>query len=494
MQFHPDWAPQTGGERIYDSAIPMIPDGEPGLPTPLIYDVSEPALRLRELSFAAKRLVDMQFVSGHSRDEAMRRLVWRGMPHPGGLAGKPDAGPRLAALTKAVAGGQIAVHVDEAARSVTVTWTDPSLGATIAGSAAAPPGWGGTVLGSARQPRFKPSAIPRAAKTDAPWPIGGAVEAAGLTDAGFQRAVDAFFAASPGTYGLLVATPERVLFERYGNGGAADRATPSWSMNKSLTGTLIGRMIHLGWLNDVYAPARPPLWRDPRGIHASITLDNLLHMRSGLAMPMFDEHGGAGLGFENSAVYFDGEDAFDAAQRNIVATRPGAAFRYINAGINVLGAVIRDRIESRGLPYQQTVYELLADRIGMHSYQASGDIAGNLIASGSAFATLRDFAKMGVLYLNDGVWNGERLLPPGWVDYALAATHVGCSYAGTFWTNSDRRFPALPPDAAWMSGASDQRVFVLRDAQRVVAVTNETDAPMDLAALNSVLAAVLTVA
>ena len=261
-------------------------------------------------------------------------------------------------------------------------------------------------------------------------------------------------------------------------------------MNKSMTGTLIGRLINLGWLDGVHVPAPAPAWRDPRGIHALITIDDLLRMRSGLAMPCVGE-AGAALGFEGSAVYFDAVDAFAAAQANIVAVRPGAVFRYINAGINVLAAIIRDRIEQRGLSYHPTIYSLLPDVLGMSSYRMSADIAGNLIGSGAAFATLRDWAKLAALYLQDGMWNGERLLPQGWVDYALAATHGGTSYAATFWTNADRRFPALPPDAAWLSGASDQRVFILRGARRIVAVSNETDAKMDLAALNTVLAAVI---
>jgi CubicO group peptidase (beta-lactamase class C family) len=305
-----------------------------------------------------------------------------------------------------------------------------------------------------------------------------------------SRAVDHFLAVSPGSYGILVATPERILFERYGIGGAPDRVTPSWSMNKSITGTLIGRLINLGWLEGVHVPAPAPAWRDPRGIHALITLDDLLRMRSGLAMPCLGEHG-ATVGFEGAAVYFDAVDAFAAAQANIVAVRPGAVFRYINAGINVLAAIIRDRIERRGLNYHPTVYSLLPDILGMSSYRMSADIAGNLIGSGAAFATLRDWSKLAVLYMQDGMWNGERLLPEGWADYALAATHGGTSYAATFWTNADRRFPALPPDAAWLSGASDQRVFILRGARRIVAVSNETDAKMDLTALNTVLAAVL---
>jgi CubicO group peptidase (beta-lactamase class C family) len=238
----------------------------------------------------------------------------------------------------------------------------------------------------------------------------------------------------------------------------------------------------------VQDPVPAPLWRDPRAIHRLITLDHLLRMRSGLGLPVRHEDGGTAIGFENSAVYQDAGNAFEAAQRSIVATIPGAVYRYINAGINVLGAVIRDQIERRRLPYPETVYDLLANRLGMTSYQHSADMTGNLIASGAGFATLRDYARLGVLYLNDGIWNGERLLPEGWVDYALTATHTGTSYAACFRTNIDRLFPNLPPDTAWASGASDQRIFILRRHRLTVAVSNETDHPMDLAALNRLVA------
>ena len=238
----------------------------------------------------------------------------------------------------------------------------------------------------------------------------------------------------------------------------------------------------------MHDPAPAPLWRDPRAIHRLITVDHLLRMRSGLGFPVRHADGGTTIGFENSAVYQDAGDAFAAAQRSIVATVPGSVYRYINSGLNVLGAIVRDRIERRGLPYHETLYGLLADRLGMASYQHSADIAGNLIASGSGFATLRDYAKLGVLYLRDGVWDGERLLPPGWADYALTPTHTGTSYAACFRTNLDRLFPDLPPDTAWASGASDQRIFILRHHRLTVAVNNETDHPIDLAALNRVIA------
>jgi CubicO group peptidase (beta-lactamase class C family) len=487
--FHPDWISEVA-ERTIDTRVPFVPRGEPGLPIPLVYDVSERALRQREMNFAAKRLVDMAFVSELDWADALARLRWRGVVPTGGLDAMPDAAPRKARLEAAFAVGAIAITPDATARAVRLVWTDPGFGTPVVGEAKAPVGWGGIVTGGQEPAPVTSSPIARAAPSLRRWPLGDDVPAPPATPPALARAVDRFFAESPGVYGILVAAPDRILFERYGIGGAPDRVTPSWSMNKSMTGTLIGRLINLGWIEGVHVPAPAPAWRDPRGIHALITIDDLLRMRSGLAMPCVGE-GGAALGFEGSAVYFDAVDAFAAAQANIVAVRPGAVFRYINAGINVLAAIIRDRIERRGLSYHPTIYSLLPDILGMSSYRMSADIAGNLIGSGAAFATLRDWAKLAALYLQDGIWNGERLLPEGWVDYALAATHGGTSYAATFWTNADRRFPALPPDAAWMSGASDQRVFVLRGARRIVAVSNETDAKMDLAALNTVLAAVI---
>jgi len=311
---------------------------------------------------------------------------------------------------------------------------------------------------------------------------------AGQAPSALASALDVFFARSPGVYGVLIASPDRVLTERYSAFGRPDRATPSWSMTKAITCTVIGRLVHQGWLRSMHDPAPAPLWSDPRDIHRLITLDHLVRMRSGLAFPVQLEDGSTQIGFENSAVYQESGDAFTAAQRSIVATIPGSVFRYVNSGMNVLGAIIRDQIERRGLPYYQTAYGLLADRLGMGSYQHSADITGNLIASGAGYATLRDYAKLGVLYLNDGVWNGERLLPEGWVDYALTPSHTGTNYAACFRSNIGGGFPDLPRDTAWASGASDQKLFILRGQRLTVAVSNETDHAMDMAALNRLIA------
>ena len=464
-----------------------------GLPDPLVYDASARALRQRTVNFAAKRRADMRYVSGLDRSTAERHFRWRPAVAPGGLAFRagPEGQSELAAAQRR---GDIVVEMDDADRRVTVRWNDASFGDPVMGAAVARLGYGGIVLGPHVTLQFDPQPLSRSQpEALRRWPLGDAVEKPPARPPEVARALDAFFARSTGAYGILIATPERILCERYSEFGAADRTTPSWSMTKAITCTVIGRLIQEGWLASVFDPAPAPLWRDPRSIHRLITLDHLLRMRSGLGFPV--SHGDGRcvtLGFENSAVYQDACNAFETAQRSLVATVPGTVYRYINSGLNVLGAIIRDLIERRGLPYHETLYGLVVDRLGMGSYQHSADIAGNLIASGAGFATLRDYAKLGVLYLRNGMWDGERLLPDGWTDYALTATHTGTSYAACFRTNIDRLFPDLPPDAAWASGASDQRIFILRRHRLTVAVGNETDHPMNLLALNDVIGTAIT--
>lgn len=478
-------------EPIFDRTPQPFADG---LPDPLVYEASAAALRQRSINFAAKRFADMMFVTGLDRATAERHFRWRAVTPPAGLNARETTGNgHQETLLAAQRAGHIRIETDAADRRVTVSWNDPAFPTPMIGAAVARAGYGSILLGPHAVPMFDAKPIARADAAGRAWPHGEAVETHPPAPTPLAKALDAFFAASPGLYGVLIANPERVLLERYSAFGAPHRATPSWSMTKAVSCTIIGRMLHEGWLGSVYDPAPAPLWRDPRGTHHLITLDHLLRMRSGLGFPVLHDDGRVTLGFENSAVYQDAADAFEAAQRCVVATVPGSVFRYINSGLNVLGAIIRDRIERRGLPYHATVYGMLADRIGMTSYQHSADIAGNFIASGAGYATLRDYAKLGVLYLQDGVWDGERLLPEGWADYALTATHAGTSYAACFRSNIDRLFPDLPDDTAWASGASDQRIFILRRHRLTVAVANETDHKIDLAALNRVIATAIDV-
>jgi hypothetical protein len=313
---------------------------------PVVYDASIAALRQRTVNFAAKRYADMMFVSGLDRATADRHFRLRAAVVPAGLDERPAGLTIQPEADAAFAAGRIVIETDVGDCRATVRWGD------TVGQAVSRPGYGSILLGPHSAPGFDAEPIvrrfPHAGQS---WPVGDAVETQAAPPAALAAALDAYFARSPGAYGVLIGSTDRVLAEHYSEFGRPDRATPSWSMTKAITCTVIGRLIHDGWLGSMYDPAPAPLWSDPRSIHRLITLDHLVRMRSGLSFPVRHEDGRTSVGFENSAVYQDGGNAFEAAQRSIVTTLPGSVFRYVNSGMNVLGSIIRQQIERRGLPY-----------------------------------------------------------------------------------------------------------------------------------------------
>jgi hypothetical protein len=304
--------PRPVADSTFDNSRPLF---AAALPDPVVYDGSARAMRQRTVNFAAKRFADMMYVTGLDRSTAERHFRWRPLGLPGGLTVRPDASSGQADLVAAHQSGRIIIETNDADRRVTVRWSDPGFGASLAGTAIARAGYGGIVLGSRDAPAFDPVPLERTRHPDQAWPLGDAVEPPEPPSVKLTAALNTLFTNSPGIYGILIATPDRILAERYSPFGAPDRPTPSWSMTKAVTCTLIGRLIHEGWLGSVYDPAPAPLWRDPRSIHHLITLDHLLRMRSGLGFPVLDENGKATIGFENSAVYQDAADAFEMAQR-----------------------------------------------------------------------------------------------------------------------------------------------------------------------------------
>src|SRR4051794_37733440 len=232
-------------EPYFDRTLQPFSDGPPD---PLVYDASPRALRQRTVNFAAKRLADMRYVSRLDRATAERHFRWRPAVAPGGLAFR-DAPGGQSELAEAQHRGDIAIDMDDADRRVAVQWADAGFDEPIVGAAIARPGYGGIVLGPNANLQFDPRPVSRrSAERGRLWPLGDALETPPAPPEDVGRALDAFFARSTGAYGVLIATPERVLCERYSEFGAADRAIPSWAMTKAITCTVIGRLIQEGWL------------------------------------------------------------------------------------------------------------------------------------------------------------------------------------------------------------------------------------------------------
>jgi len=226
------------------------------------------------------------------------------------------------------------------------------------------------------------------------------------------------------TFAVVIVHRGRVVAERYrGQLEHFDRPpepvtaqTPllSWSIAKSMLHAVVGMLAGDGDL-DVDAPAAVPEWAaagDPR--HA-ITLGQLLAMRDGLAFveDYVDERVSDVI--EMLFGHGQGDVAHFAADRPLAAP-PGERFNYSSGTSNIISSLVA-RVVGPGPPYERFLRQRLFGPLGMHSASPELDAAGTWVASSYVRATARDFARFGLLYLRDGVWDGTRLLPPGWVDY-----------------------------------------------------------------------------
>ncbi len=251
------------------------------------------------------------------------------------------------------------------------------------------------------------------------WPTAAAAPADATR---FSALVAEAFAetASPrlgATHDLLVVQGGRLVFERYGAGFGPDDTQPSWSMAKSITHALVGLLVADGRL-DVHAPADVPEWRAPGDPRAAITLDQLLRMSSGLAFvedyvpdhpsDVIEMLFGAGK-----------DDVAHFAASFPLAHPPGSFWSYASGTSNI---VARLAGQACGGDLRGFMVERLFAPLGMTSPVPKFDAAGTFIGSSYCFCTPRDFARFGLLYLRDGVWDGRRLLPEGWVDYARTPT------------------------------------------------------------------------
>lgn len=321
-----------------------------------------------------------------------------------------------------------------------------------------------------------PSGVPPG-DPDVLWPEGEAtlIEAPppGVNREALAAALDRVFTnADPArpinTRGVAVIYQGRIIAERYAPGFDVNTTHLSNSVAKSVTSALVGILVGQGRL-DLYAPAPVAEWRgenDPRG---AITLDNLMRMSSGLQFQEeYDE-----VWTDITRMLADGDLAHYAATRTLEHP-PGTHWQYSTGTSNILGRIVR---EAAG-PDFPTAFAFprraLFDRIGARTAVLEVDTAGNFVGGSLFQASVRDYARFGLLYLRDGVWNGERILPEGWVAYTRTLTPHGVAnlgYGAQFWLNTggeNRRWPNLPEDLYAMNGHQGQHVFIAPSHDAVI--------------------------
>jgi len=250
-----------------------------------------------------------------------------------------------------------------------------------------------------------------------------------------------------GTRAVIVVYHGRIVAERYAPGFDRRTRLAGWSMTKGITNALIGILVGQGRLN-IYQPAPVDGWQDDQ--RSRITMADLMHMNSGLRWWEF--YGGPS---DATRMLFKEKDMGEYAMKSELRHPAGQVFNYSSGTANILSSLIRKTVGEQD--YYRFPYEQLFYRTGMYSAVLEPDAGGTYVGSSYCYATARDWARLGVLYLQDGIWNGKRILPEGWVDY----TQTGESYGALWWLNKRMRHPGIPVDCYSCEGYEGQYIWVI---------------------------------
>jgi CubicO group peptidase (beta-lactamase class C family) len=283
-----------------------------------------------------------------------------------------------------------------------------------------------------------------------------------------DRAVETAFAdgGSPRVRAVVIVHGGEIVYERYSPNrvDGRSRAMPGFSMAKSLTSALIGILVREGRL-DVEAPAAVPAWRPESDPRHAITVDHLLRMTSGLAWTERPHNTDLYrlIAADDGAAY--------AADKELVA-EPGTQFLYSSGNTMLVAGIMADEVGS-GSDFREFVDAELLDKIGIGRLDMDFDHSGTWYGGLSFETTARNFARFGLLYLRDGVWDGERILPEGWVDYSRTPVVANSDYGAGWWLDPER------PGVMYAVGV-DGQVITVDPAHDLTFVQLATDGGSDI--------------
>lgn len=318
----------------------------------------------------------------------------------------------------------------------------------------------------AELPVVAPPAAPDPARL---WPLGERVDTrilpAGIDRERLEQTVASAFAEpDPAqlrrTRAVVVVYDGRIVAEQYAAGFTEKTPLAGWSMTKSIANALAGILVRRNQLS-LDTRELLPEWRTPGDPRAEISLGDLLRMSSGLA---FEENYTDPRADATTMLFRVGDAPGYAAAKPLVAA-PGERWSYSSGTTNIISRIIRETLHDDRI-YHTFPYFDLFRRIGMHSAVMERDASGNFVASSFMFATARDWARIGLLYGNDGMWNHERILPEGWVEYSRTPAPAAPphEYGAHFWLKSADG----PLDNLQMSGHEGQFVTIIPEKKLIV--------------------------
>ncbi|OGD28186.1 MAG: hypothetical protein A2028_03675 [Candidatus Aminicenantes bacterium RBG_19FT_COMBO_59_29] len=314
-----------------------------------------------------------------------------------------------------------------------------------------------------------------------PWPTGDLIidsaPAPAVDESSLNRVVEEAFAEPDPevprrTRAVIIVHDGRLIAERYAPGITREMPLIGWSMTKSVTSALVGILVGEGKLT-LQAPAPVPEWQNPDDARRKITLEQLLWMSSGLD---FSETYAEKPVSDVQLMLFTKPDMAAYAVRMPLEAEPGTKWRYSTGTTNIISRIIRGAFGDER-EYFAFPRGALFNRVGMRSAVFETDASGTYNCGSSLFASARDWARLGLLYLNDGVWEGERIFPEGWVAYSTtpAPTAEHGDYGVQIWLNQGppgkpeaRPFPKLPQDLFYFEGYQGQFVGIIPSRRLVV--------------------------
>ena len=275
-----------------------------------------------------------------------------------------------------------------------------------------------------------------------------------------QESVDFMFNDINKTRAVLVIYKNQIIAEKYANGFTKDSKILGWSMTKSVTGTLFGVLEHQGKLN-VQEKAPIEVWKNDD--RKKITIHNLLQMNSGLEWDEnYDEISDA-----TKMLFLERDMTKQQALKSLVG-KPNETWNYSSGTTNLLSGILRKQFTNHQ-EYLDFWYKDLIDKIGMNSMVVEADLEGNYVGSSYGWATPRDWAKLGLLYLHNGNWNGTQVFSEDWVKYATTPTPTSNGWYGAqIWLNAGKRYPDVSKNMFSFNGYQGQNVFVLPNEELVV--------------------------
>ena len=262
------------------------------------------------------------------------------------------------------------------------------------------------------------------------------------------------------TRSVIVIYKDKIIAEKYNTGFNKKSKILGWSMTKSLTATYFGVLQKQGKI-DIMKPAPIAEWATDE--RSRITINDLLHMNSGLEWE--EDYGKIS---DVTKMLFSAEDMTQSQIDKPLVGKPNNTWNYSSGTTNLLSGILRKQFKTHQ-DYLDFWYSSLLDKIGMNSALVETDMAGNFVGSSYGWATTRDWAKFGLLYLHKGNWNGEQLFNESWSNYVATPTNSSNgNYGAQFWLNASRKFPDVPANMYYASGYQGQMVAIFPSQDLVV--------------------------